>query len=43
MKYKNVWTLLSLTVMSMIVILNSPGQILKPGRPPMYPAQRDAR
>src|ERR1035437_1030905 len=39
MKSKTVRTLLSLTIMSMIVVLNSPGQTLKPGRPPMQPIQ----
>ena len=39
MKSKTVRMLLSLTIMSMIVVLNSPGQTLKPGRPPMQPIQ----
>src|SRR5664279_2841579 len=39
MKSKNMRTLLSLTVMSMIVVLNTPGQTLKPGRPPLQPTQ----
>ena len=40
MKNKNMWTLLSsLAVMSMLVVLNTSGQTLKPGRPPMYPTQ----
>jgi hypothetical protein len=39
MKCRNVCTLLSLTVISMIVVLNSLGQTLKPGQPPMHPTQ----
>src|ERR1035437_6997520 len=39
MKIKTLRMLLSLTIMSMIVVLNSPGQTLKPGRPPMQPIQ----
>src|ERR1039458_9619286 len=37
MKSKNVRMLLALTIISMIVVLNTPGQTLKPGRPPMLP------
>jgi len=44
MKSKNVWTLLSVTVMSMVVILNVPaqtinvsGQTIKPGRVIVHP------
>jgi hypothetical protein len=39
MKSKNVRTLLSLTIMSMIVVLNVPGQILKPVQTPIQPSQ----
>src|ERR1019366_3482673 len=39
MKSKTVRTLLSLTIMSMIVVLNTPGQTLKPERSPMQPIQ----
>jgi hypothetical protein len=39
MNNKNMRTLLALMVMCMIVVLNTSGQTLKPGRPPMYPPQ----
>jgi hypothetical protein len=39
MKSKNVRTLLSLTIMSMIVVLNIPGQIIKSVQPPGQPTQ----
>ena len=39
MKSKNVRMLLLLTIMSMIVVLNVPGQTLKSGPPPVQPTQ----
>src|ERR1035441_7712873 len=39
MKSKNVRMLLSLTIMSMVVVLNIPGQTLTPVRPPVQPIQ----
>jgi hypothetical protein len=39
MKSENVLTLLLLTIMSMIVVLNVPGQILKPVQTPMQSSQ----
>ena len=39
MKNKNICTLLSLAIMSLIVVLNVPGQTFKSVQPPMQPSQ----